>query len=189
MTSEEVFAIDDLDARVRLVCAAQQGDRQAFGCLVERFERTVYKIVYRRLGDHGETQEVCQEVFIQAMRKMGQLRDARCFGGWLQSMARRMALNRAMRRRPRVPAISEALEAVCIENQTPLSRVLASESRSQVHRGLGRLSSLDRETLVAFYFDGRSLVEMSDQFHSPVGTIKRRLHVARKRLARELAGA
>jgi RNA polymerase sigma-70 factor (ECF subfamily) len=40
---------------------------------------------------------------------------------------------------------------------------------------------------VAFYFHGRSLVEMSDQFDSPVGTIKRRLHVARKRLAKELA--
>ena len=36
---------------------------------------------------------------------------------------------------------------------------------------------MDRQTLVAFYFDGRTLLEMSDQFHSPVGTIKRRLHV------------
>jgi RNA polymerase sigma-70 factor (ECF subfamily) len=47
---------------------------------------------------------------------------------------------------------------------------------------------MDRDTLVAFYVKGRSLVEMSDQFASPVGTIKRRLHVARKRLAKELAG-
>jgi RNA polymerase sigma-70 factor (ECF subfamily) len=45
---------------------------------------------------------------------------------------------------------------------------------------------MDRETLMAFYFDGRSLLEMSDQFKTPVGTIKRRLHVARKRLAKEL---
>ena len=46
---------------------------------------------------------------------------------------------------------------------------------------------MDRETLVAFYVNGQSLVEMSDRFDSPVGTIKRRLHVARKRLAKELA--
>jgi RNA polymerase sigma-70 factor, ECF subfamily len=46
---------------------------------------------------------------------------------------------------------------------------------------------MDRETLVAFYVKGRSRVEMSDQFDSPVGTIKRRLHVARKRLAKELS--
>ena len=53
-------------------------------------------------------------------------------------------------------------------------------------RAAERLGELDRDTLVAFYVEGQSLIEMSDQFASPVGTIKRRLHVARKRLAREL---
>ncbi len=48
------------------------------------------------------------------------------------------------------------------------------------------MASLDRSTLVAFYLNGRSLLEMSDDFAAPVGTIKRRLHVARKRLAKEL---
>ena len=57
---------------------------------------------------------------------------------------------------------------------------------SQVRAGLRRLGEIDRSTLEAFYMQGQSLVEMSDQFASPVGTIKRRLHVARKRLAREL---
>jgi RNA polymerase sigma-70 factor (ECF subfamily) len=51
---------------------------------------------------------------------------------------------------------------------------------------LDRLGDLDRETLEAFYVRGQSLIEMSDEFSSPIGTIKRRLHVARKRLAREL---
>ena len=50
----------------------------------------------------------------------------------------------------------------------------------------GLLYRDDRETLVAFYVDGRSLLEMSDDFDAPVGTIKRRLHVARKRLAKEV---
>ena len=45
---------------------------------------------------------------------------------------------------------------------------------------------MDRKTLEAFYVRGQSLVEMSTEFGSPIGTIKRRLHVARKRLAREL---
>jgi len=47
---------------------------------------------------------------------------------------------------------------------------------------------LDRETLWAFYFEGSSLKEMSEQFESPIGTIKRRLHTARGRL-REVIGA
>ncbi len=177
---------DTQTVQTRLVLAAQQGDREAFGRLFEQFQRAVYAVALRRLGDHTEAQEVCQEVFIQAMRKIGQLRDPRCFAGWLRSMASRMSLNRAVRG-PRMPIVPETLEVACPDQQTPLGDVLDAECRAQVHLGLDRLSTLDRETLVAFYFDGRSLIEMSDQFRTPVGTIKRRLHVARKRLARELA--
>ena len=79
------------------------------------------------------------------------------------------------------------VEANCVEHETPLRRILDQERRDQVHLGLDRLTDLDRDTLVAFYFHGHSLIEMSDEFESPVGTIKRRLHVARKRLAGELA--
>jgi RNA polymerase sigma-70 factor (ECF subfamily) len=187
--SMKTFELENEDpqtVQVRLVSAAQQGDREAFGRLFEQFQRAVYAVALRRLGDHAEAQEVCQDVFIQAMRKIGQLRDPRCFAGWLRSMASRMSLNRAVRG-PRMPVVPETLEVACRDQQTPLGDILDAECRAQVHSGLDRLSTSDRETLVAFYFDGRSLIEMSDQFRTPVGTIKRRLHVARKRLARELA--
>jgi RNA polymerase sigma-70 factor (ECF subfamily) len=55
-----------------------------------------------------------------------------------------------------------------------------------VRSGLERLGAMDRDTLVAFYLRGESLIEMSEATGAPVGTIKRRLHVARKRLAAEL---
>jgi RNA polymerase sigma-70 factor (ECF subfamily) len=169
-----------------LVEAARQGDREAFGLLVARYERIVYATVYRRLGDHAEADELCQEVFIQALRKLDQLHEPRCFGGWLRSIADRMAINRAVRRRP-VPASDPGMfETACAEQETPLAAILRRERRDQVRAGLRRLRALDRETLVAFYFDGSSLVEMSEKFASPVGTIKRRLHVARRRLAKEL---
>ena len=124
---------------------------------------------------------------MQAMRKIGQLEDPRCFAGWLRSIAGRMAINRALRRSPLVAADAGAFEANCVEYQTPLGRMLERERQKQVRVGLRRLKAVDRDTLMAFFFDGRSLVEMSNQFHTPVGTIKRRLHVARKRLAKELA--
>lgn len=73
-----------------------------------------------------------------------------------------------------------------VETETPLTRMIREERCEQLRRGLGRLSNMDRDTLTAFYFRGRSLIQMSDEFNSPVGTIKRRLHVARKRLARQL---
>lgn len=169
-----------------LVILAKEGDREAFGELFARFERTVFAIAMRRLGDYNEAQELSQDVFVQALTKLDQLRDPACFGGWLRSIAHRMAINRLVRRGPNLPTEPDTLEAMCVERTTPLSVVLERERTAQIHDGLSRLRDLDRETLVAFYVKGRSLLEMSDEFDAPLGTIKRRLHVARKRLAKEV---
>ncbi len=168
------------------VLAAQRGNQEAFGQLVESFQRSVYAIAVRRLRNHAEAQELVQEVFVQVLRKIGQLREPECFAGWLRSITTRMAINRQVRRGNVLSAEREVLDAACIERRTPLVAALERERAGQVRDGLGRLRSLDRQTLEAFYVEGRSLIEMSGDFQSPVGTIKRRLHVARKRLAREL---
>lgn len=168
------------------VRAAQAGDREAFGELVEQFQRGVYSVALRRLSNHAEAQELCQEVFVQALQKIDQLREPEAFGGWLRSIANRMAINRSSRRAPLVSAEPEMLDQNFVEHDTPLARALERERQSQVRAGLKRLGAMDRATLVAFYVKGQTLIEMSDEFDSPVGTIKRRLHVARKRLAAEL---
>jgi RNA polymerase sigma-70 factor (ECF subfamily) len=169
-----------------LVVAAQHGDREAFGELAQRYERAVYATALRRLGNHAEAQEVCQEVLVRAMQKVSQLREPEAFGAWLQAVANRMAINRAVRKRGAVASDPELLASTCVDAETPLTSALARERQTQVREGLGRLGKLDRQTLEAFYVQGQSLVEMSQEFRSPVGTIKRRLHVARKRLAKEL---
>ena len=64
---------------------------------------------------------------------------------------------------------------------------MRDEKREQVRDGLARLREMDRTTLEAFYVEGQSLAEMADEFDAPIGTIKRRLHVARKRLAEQVA--
>ena len=58
--------------------AAQQGDREAFGQLAQRYERAVYATALRRLSNHAEAQEVCQEVLVRAMQKISQLREPEC---------------------------------------------------------------------------------------------------------------
>jgi RNA polymerase sigma-70 factor (ECF subfamily) len=179
----------EIDAETPLtdvVCAAQEGCGIAFSQIVERFERLVYGLALRRMGNHAEAQEVVQEVFMQALRKIGQLREPSAIAGWLRSITVRRVNNRVTRRAPLTIAEPETLDAVGHESETPLEKALAHERQSQVRAGLKRLGTLDRQTLEAFYVDGKSLIEMSTDFESPVGTIKRRLHVARKRLAREL---
>ena len=186
MTLTTQSAIFDKQQLIGLVRAAQQGDREALGPLFQRFHRVVYATALRSLGNHAEAQELCQEVFCQAMRKIGQLRNPVCFGGWLRSITRRMAINRAVRRAPEVCAEAGRSAPAASSGRRPWARSSPGSGPDQLHEGLSRLGDLDRDTLVAFYFRGQSLVEMSDQFRSPVGTIKRRLHVARKRLAKQL---
>ena len=129
-----------------------------------------------------ETGENLQKTF----QEDDQLEEPAAFPGWLRSIAVRQSINRSVRRPPALAVEPHALEGFDGEHEAPLSSLLARERIAQLHEGLDRLATLDRSTLVAFYLHGHTLVEMSDEFAAPVGTIKRRLHVARKRLAKEL---
>ncbi len=169
-----------------LVRAAQAGDRAAFGELFERFQPTVIAIAMRRLRDHADAQELCQDVFVQAMTKLDQLRVPEAFVGWLRQITVRMAINRAVRRAPSVAVEPEMLEATMQHEDLPDDQMLELERKEQLLAGLDRLGQMDRDTLIAFYVDGQSLNEMAEDFAAPLGTIKRRLHVARKRLAEQL---
>jgi RNA polymerase sigma-70 factor (ECF subfamily) len=172
------------DEILDLVVRAQAGDRSAFGELIERFQSTVYAIALARLRNPAEAQELTQEVFLHAMRKLGQLREAYCFAGWLRQITVRMALNRLTRRGPLQGVEPEVLEQAEAATNSPLDELLRAEQRDALYRGLDRLKEMDRATLAAFYLRGRSLKQMSREFETPIGTIKRRLHVARNRLRR-----
>ncbi len=167
---------------IELVTLAQNGDRDAFGQLVTQFEQTVFATVLRRLRNHSEALEVTQDVFIQAMRKLPQLREPARFAGWLKRVAVRMSINRAVRRPNETARSPEMFGSLTADAQSPLEDLMQSEQAGQVRGGLEKLRELDRQTLIAFYFEGQSLKQMSDQFDSPIGTIKRRLHTARNRL-------
>ena len=103
-----------------LVRAAQAGNRDAFGELFERFQPTVLAIAMRRLRDHADAQELCQDVFVQAMLKIEQLRTPEAFIGWLRQITVRMAINRAVRRAPAISVEPEMLEATVTGSESCL---------------------------------------------------------------------
>jgi RNA polymerase sigma-70 factor, ECF subfamily len=174
-----------------LVERAQAGDRAAYGELIERFQPTVYAVALSRLRNPTEAQELAQEVFLHGMKKLTQLRDAQCFAGWLRQITVRMAINRLTRRGPVQKVEPEVLENAEAAGASPLEALVKAEQAAELYRGLERLKPVDRATLMAFYIRGRSLKQMSREFETPIGTIKRRLHVARNRLkkAMERGGA
>jgi RNA polymerase sigma-70 factor (ECF subfamily) len=171
-----------------LVDKAKLGDRQAYGELVTRFQSSVYAMALSRVRNPVEAQELAQEVFVHAMRKLPQLRDARCFAGWLRRITARMAINRLTRKGPLFGTDPEILDAIEGRSRTPADELELSEAKAGLHAGLARLKPEDRATLEAFYLRGRSLKQMAREFEAPVGTIKRRLFVARQRLKEVLVG-
>lgn len=170
----------------QLVLRAQSGDRAAFGELAREYETAVFAIALRRLRNQAEAVDATQEVFLRAMRKISQLREPERFAGWLKRIAVRVSINRAVRRPRETAQAPEVFAGFAQASAAPLDRVLRTEAADQVRVGLRQLRTLDRDTLMAFYFEGQSLQEMSDHFRSPVGTIKRRLHTARNRLREAL---
>ena len=166
-----------------LVQAALAGDRDAFGELFQRHEKQIFAVAYRRLSDRDEADELVQDVFIQAWRKLGQLSQAEAFAGWLRQITVRMAINRGTRRAKLAFIDQEILEATAQTQQDVESALVREETRKRLHEQLAQLKELDRATLVAFYIDQQSMIQMAEHFGAPVGTIKRRLHTARQRLA------
>ncbi|MBU6385366.1 MAG: RNA polymerase sigma factor [Pirellula sp.] len=166
-----------------LVQAALAGDRDAFGELFQRHEKQIFAVAYRRLSDRDEADELVQDVFIQAWRKLGQLSQAEAFAGWLRQITVRMAINRGTRRAKLAFIDQEILEATAQTQQDVESALVREETRKRLHEQLAQLKELDRATLVAYYIDQQSMIQMAEHFGAPVGTIKRRLHTARQRLA------
>ncbi|MHC5541635.1 RNA polymerase sigma factor [Singulisphaera rosea] len=170
-----------------LVRRAQEGDREAFGELVEQFQRTVHSICLRRLGNPSEALEMTQEVFLHVLRRIDQLREPERFAGWLRQVTIRMAINRATRRTAPPSVETSVLEGASSDRcDDPLDVMISRERAHRLWEALERLKTIDREVLVAFYIQGQSLIEIAEELNTPIGTIKRRLHTARKRLKLEL---
>jgi RNA polymerase sigma-70 factor (ECF subfamily) len=169
-----------------VVDRARAGDRSAYGELVRRFRPAIYAVLLTRLHDPTEADDVAQEVFLHSMRKLDQLRDARCFGGWLRQIAIRLAFNRLTRHRPLGGGAVNRLALVPDDGEGPLEEMIRAEAQERIRASLARLKPVDRAVLEAFYLRNRSLREMSEEFDVPLGTVKRRLHTARQRLREQL---
>lgn len=168
-----------------LVLQARQNDANAYGCLYERYFFMVLATTTKVMYNTHDAEDLAQDVFIQALSKLNQLKRPASFPGWIRTMAHRMALNFSLRKKPKLRlAANQYIEEAC--DTKTIEALEAAEQRAILMKGLGRLRLMDRRTLETFYLDELSIRELADFFGAPQGTIKRRLHVARKRLHKEL---
>ncbi len=126
---------------IRLVLEAQAGSREAFGQLVNQFETTVFATVMSRLRNRAEAREVTQDVFVQAMRKLAQLREPERFRGLAAADRRADVDQPGGPPADRDDAQPGDVHSLKTEPRTPLDDLLRTERSTQVWGGLSSSSA------------------------------------------------
>jgi len=171
---------------------ALKGDQTAFGQLVQAYERPVYNLAYRMLGDPAEAEDAAQETFLRAYSKLATYQPERKFVNWLLSIASHYCIDR-LRRKGRAPQLS--LDGPLPPQWTiskaprPDQEVSQKEQREQVRQALETLPADYRAAVVLRYWYGMSYDEIAVTMHTTESAIKARLHRARRMMAHQLPAA
>ncbi len=172
-----------------LVALARQGDKDAFGGLVERYQMTARRFAMRLVASEDTAQELAQEAMLQAYLSIDRLRDPARFKSWLYGIV--LNVCRSHLRDRKIAFFS--LEAIMHGLQffpapfsgpvlTPEKIAEERELYQTVLNAVNALSPADRDIILLFYYAQLSLQEIVAMMNIPVGTIKVRLHRARQRL-------
>jgi RNA polymerase sigma-70 factor (ECF subfamily) len=172
--------------------AARQGDRTAFGRLVQAYQGPVYNLTYRMLGDPQEAEDAAQEVFFRAYRKLNSYDPGRKFSTWLLSIASHHCIDRLRRRRLKWHSIDDEnlpQDVMTSQEPGPERHALQNEREAQVQELLSTLSPDYRTVVVLHYWYDLSYEEIAQTTGSTVSAVKSRLFRARRMLAKQLKGA
>jgi RNA polymerase sigma factor (sigma-70 family) len=180
---------------VSAVAAVRAGDPERYRELVERHERRVYAVAWSRLGDAALAEEVTQEAFIRAYRRLSFLGDGAKFAGWVNTIARHLAINFGLRHRRELNKRKRwALENIDVsvsENPDVAPDVIYTPET--LRQALAELPDGHRECLVLFYLEGKSGAEAAAALGISESALRVRLHraraVMRERLEAKLEGS
>lgn len=173
---------------LQLVEAARQGSRIAFDGLVRKYQNRLFTSVVHIVGSADEADEIVQETFIQTFLKLRSFEGRSSFFTWMF----RIALNRiSTRRRRKKREVSLDDERADVDHHlsridTPGERLLRKEQGNQVHEALCRLTAEHRQVLMLREFEGFDYETMAQLLDTSVGTIRSRLHRARKAMRQEM---
>jgi RNA polymerase sigma-70 factor, ECF subfamily len=179
-----------------LAARALAGSERAFHDLVRRYERPIFSLIVRMIHDATIAEDIAQETFLKAYRRLDTYDPTRKFSSWLFKIAHNATLDHL--RRPSLDTLP--LEAHG-DDEAGLAAVLADEKTESPEAGAGRYDlarALDRglrglradysEVLLLRFRQGLSYQEIAEVTGQPLGTVKTNIHRARKELAAALGG-
>lgn len=164
-----------------LVIRCQLGDRAAFEELVAAYQMRLHGLLAKLLGDRSSVDDLAQEVWMDVFRDLPRLSDPAAFAPWFYRIVRNRAF-RQLRRRG-VTFESLAIENLTGENDSPTD--FTAEDAEAVHGALDRLGPEHRAVVLLRFVDDLSYEEIATAMGCQVGTVKSRLHNA-KRALREI---
>jgi RNA polymerase sigma-70 factor (ECF subfamily) len=166
-----------------VVARCLRGDTAAFALLVERYERVLFSVALRMLGDAEDARDATQDAFVKVYQRLGDYNAEYRFFSWIYRILTNECLNALRARRPHEPDVPEtpttsgALEALELE-----------ERRQAVQNAIAGLPPDYRDVLILRHFAELSYEEVADTLAIPLKTVKSRLYTARQQLGQRLLG-
>ena len=178
-----------------LVVRAQQGDKKAFGMLVEKYHRKLGRLLGRMIRDQAEVEDVVQESFIKAYRALPNFRGDSAFYTWLYRIGINTAKNYlvSMGRRPQV---MQEVEIEDVENfeggyemrttDTPETALMTKQIAQTVNDTVAALPEELRTAITLREIEGLSYEEIATLMQCPIGTVRSRIFRARETISEKL---
>jgi len=171
---------------IRLAGLAMSGDDSVWGEIYERTNRYVYFMALKFLHSEQDAQDITQDVYIQAIRSIGQLYNAESFFGWLRSIVFSKCKNIVKKKSPvlledEAPGLLESMPEVS-DRFLPDMTLDNSESKRMVLELVDALPYQQRQTILFYYYDDMTVDQISALMECPAGTVKSRLNYARQQI-------
>jgi RNA polymerase sigma-70 factor, ECF subfamily len=169
------------DEIIRLVRA---GHSDVFANVVETYQKPVYNLCYRMLGDPYDAEDAAQESFIRALKNIKRYDPRRPFSTWLLSIAAHYCIDQLRKRRNKIVSI-EGNPDISLQELSPGPELatIMSEEQDRIRKILDTLSPTDRAAVILRYWNELSYEEIAQTLSLTVSAVKSRLHRSRQTLA------
>jgi len=161
-----------------------KGDLNAYGALIQEHQTSVFNVCYRITGNRQEAEDLTQEAFIRAFRKLSKYDSSRPFGPWMRTLAANLCYNHLKKARlQRVPLEDEKDQIMDKPSNDPENMLEISQEHQVLYQALWKLPDNQRIALELRHFQGLSYQDMADTLSLPLNTVRSHLYRGRQNLA------
>jgi RNA polymerase sigma-70 factor (ECF subfamily) len=192
LLSEAEMTVDD---DLTLIRSIQAGNSNAFELLVRRYQRQVANLIYIKMGNRDDVEDIAQEVFIRVHRSLPQFKFNASFFSWIYRITMNLCIDEIRKRKIRRVLSLDFLTEDAIEKNrksqdipTPSDSVLSEEKKEMVRSAIRRLSPEHREVLTLREYQDLSYDEIAETLGLTLEAVKSRIFRARSEMKNMLSG-